>query len=80
VIFNIDRLAAKVKFDRYQVERHLSWALDKAVDQLVEIKFDENGIPLRLVEETGKIGYPVTVGKPRGPETCRDVSCQNKYV
>ena len=47
VIFNIDRLAAKVKFDRYQVERQLSWALDKAVDQLVEIKFDENGIPLR---------------------------------
>ena len=42
VIFNIDRLAAKVKFDRYQVERQLSWALDKAVDQLVEIKFDEN--------------------------------------
>ena len=55
VIFNIDRLAAKVKFDRYQVERQLSWALDKAVDQLVEIKFDENGIPLRLVEETGKM-------------------------
>ena len=55
VIFNIDRLAAKVKFDRYQVERQLSWALDKAVDQLVEIKFDENGIPLRLLEETGKM-------------------------
>ena len=60
VIFNIDRLAAKVKFDRYQVERQLSWALDKAVDQLVEIKFDENGIPLRLVEETGKMAFSIS--------------------
>ena len=55
VIFNIDRLANKVKFDRYNVERQLSWALEKAVDRVVEIKFDENGVPLRLVAEQGKI-------------------------
>ncbi len=55
VIFNIDRLAHKVKFDRYNVERQLSWALEKAVDRVVEIKFDENGVPLRLVAEQGKI-------------------------
>ena len=55
VIFNIDRLAHKVKFDRYNVERQLSWALEKAVDRVVEIKFDENGAPLRLVDEKGKI-------------------------
>ena len=55
VIFNIDRLAHKVKFDHYNVERQLSWALEKAVDRVVEIKFDENGVPLRLVAEQGKI-------------------------
>ena len=74
VIFNIDRLAAKVKFDRYQVERQLSWALDKAVDQLVEIKFDENGIPLRLVEETGKMDTLLRLvnrGDLKRAETCR---------
>ena len=74
VIFNIDRLAAKVKFDRYQVERQLSWALDKAVDQLVEIKYDENGIPLRLVEETGKMDTLLRLvnrGDLKRAETCR---------
>ena len=74
VIFNIDRLANKVKFDRYQVERQLSWALDKAVDQLVEIKFDKNETPLRLVEETGKMDTLLRLinrGNLKKAETCR---------
>ncbi len=55
LIFNIDRLANKVKFDRYSVERQLGWALEKAVDQVVEVKFDKNGTPLRLVCAAGKV-------------------------
>ena len=55
VISNIDRLAYKVKFDRYNVERQLGWALERAVDQVVEVKFDEKGTPLRLVDATGKV-------------------------
>ena len=53
VIFNIDRLANKVKFDRYSVERQL--ALERAVDQVVEVKFDKDGVPLRLVDAAGKV-------------------------
>ena len=55
VIFNIDRLANKVKFDRYSVERQLGWALERAVDQVVEVKFDKDGTPLRLVDAAGKV-------------------------
>ena len=55
VIFNIDRLANKVKFDRYSVERQLGWALERAVDQVVEVKFDKDGVPLRLVDAAGKV-------------------------
>lgn len=55
VIFNIDRLANKVKFDRYNVERQLGWALEKAVNQVVEIKCDKEGSPLRLVNVAGKV-------------------------
>ena len=45
MIFNIDRLANKVKFDRYNVERQLGWALRRAVNQVVEVKFDKDGVP-----------------------------------
>lgn len=55
VVFNIDRLAHKVKFDRYVVERQLSWALEKAVNQVVEVKKDTNGHILPFVKETGKV-------------------------
>jgi len=74
VIFNIDRLANKVKFDRYKVERQLSWALDKAVDQLVDIQFDENDSPLPLVGETGKVDSLLRLidrGNLKRAETCR---------
>ena len=74
VIFNLDRLANKVKFDRYNVERQLSWALDKAVDQLVDIKFDENDTPLRLVDEAGKVDTLLRLinrGSLKRAETCR---------
>jgi hypothetical protein len=55
VIFNIDRLANKVKFDRYNVERQLGWALERAVNQVVEVKFDKEDTPLRLVNAAGKV-------------------------
>ena len=55
VIFNIDRLANKVKFDRYNVERQLGWALERAVNQVVEVKFDKEDTPLSMVNAAGKV-------------------------
>lgn len=74
VIFNIDRLSNRVKFDRYNVEWQLSRALDNAVDQLVDIKFDENNTPLRLVGEAGKVDSLLRLidrGNLKRAETCR---------
>ena len=55
VVFNLDRLAYKLGFDRYKVERQLNWALEKEVDRVIELQKDEQGNILALSEETGKI-------------------------
>ena len=55
VIFNIDRLAYKLGFDRYKVERQLNWALEKEVDRVVGLQKDEQGNILPLLNEPERI-------------------------
>lgn len=55
VIFNIDRLAYKLGFDRYKVERQLNWALEKELDRWIELQKDEEGNILPLLDEPKKI-------------------------
>ena len=50
VIFNIDRLAYKLGFDRYKVERQLNWALEKELDRWIELQKDEEGNILPLLD------------------------------
>ncbi len=55
VVFHLDRLAVRLKFDRFQLERQLNWALEKALKQLIELKKDEQENILPYRRETGKI-------------------------
>lgn len=56
VIFNIDRLANKVKFDRYSVERQLGWGFGKSRGSGGRrLSLTRIGTPLRLVDAAGKV-------------------------
>lgn len=55
VVFNLDYFPLKLKADRYKLERQLNWALEKALNSIVEIRKDTNGVILPLVPEPRKI-------------------------
>lgn len=51
VVFNLDYFPLRLKADRYQLERQLNWALERAVDEIVELKRDEAGKVLPLTAQ-----------------------------
>ncbi len=55
VISNMDKLARKLKLDRYAIEKSLHWQLDKAVNVIVRLKKDEKGRILPYTDETAKL-------------------------
>lgn len=55
VIFNLDYFPAKLKVDRYKLEWQLNWALEKALDQVIQLQKDQDGEILPLLNEPGRI-------------------------
>lgn len=55
VVFNLDYFPVKLKTDRSKLERQLNWALEKALNQIVELKKDKEGKIIGLANEPGKI-------------------------
>lgn len=55
VIFNLDYFPAKLKVDRYKLEWQLNWAMEKALNQIVELKKDDKGKILPLTDEPAKL-------------------------
>ena len=55
VVFNLDKMAVRLNFDRYKVERQLSWALEKALNNIIEPKEDKEEKNMFLSKEPGKM-------------------------
>lgn len=55
VVFNMDKMAIRLNIDRYKLERQLSWAMEKALEKLIELKKDDNGKMLFLVNAPAKM-------------------------
>ena len=55
VAFNLDYFQVKLNVDRYKLERQLNWELEKALNRIIELQKDTNGVVLPLVNEPRKI-------------------------
>ena len=55
VVFNLDKMAVRLNFDRYKVERQLGWALEKALNNIIEPKEDKEEKNMFLSKEPGKM-------------------------
>ena len=55
VVFNLDKMAVRLNFDRYKVERQLDWALEKALNNIIEPKEDKEEKNMFLSKEPGKM-------------------------
>lgn len=55
VVFNLDKMAVRLNFDRYKVERQLDWALEKALNNIIEPKEDQEEKNMFLSKEPGKM-------------------------
>ena len=55
VVFNLDKMAVRLNFDRYKVERQLGWALEKALNNIIEPKEDKEERNMFLSKEPGKM-------------------------
>ncbi len=61
VVFNFDKYVYRLKVDGYRLERQLTWALEKAVKDIVELKTDEQGHLLPLTDEPEKVNMLLTL-------------------
>lgn len=55
VASNFDYFTYKLKGDCYRLERQLNWALEKALEKIIELQKDTNGVILPLLEEPQKL-------------------------
>lgn len=55
VVFNLDKMAVRLNFDRYKVERQLDWTLEKALNNIIEPKEDKEEKNMFLSKEPGKM-------------------------
>lgn len=55
VVYNVDYFPRKLNVDRYDLERQLQWALEKAVKDITEQKKDDEGNLLPLTNDPEKV-------------------------